>query len=182
MIDLSLIEPALVAIVQDLTGVQAVAWSEQPATMAQELENAEIDLSIVSWVSLGSDDRRYEREEGSDGDPWGGFAAPVREEVRGAREITVRFKCTSFDDVGGRSGRYFAQKISDRITLNSARAALLAVGLGFGSRVAFVDLSAVVDGRRRSIAAIDVRFNAISVERAADTITTIEEVEFDAPV
>lgn len=167
MIDWEAIEPALVTIFTALSGVAATRWEGAPGMMPNPADGTTCDLSVISVVGIGHDELLHRRPDantppGVGLDPWGGSTPALVETARGWREIVIRAKVTSAHQSPGYAARVFLERIRDRLRWSDVRTALRDVGLGFNQIAASVDLSQVIDKRMRSIAAIDVRFNAIS--------------------
>lgn len=166
MIDWTTLEPGLVVVFTALSGVAATRWEGAPGPYPNPLDGTTCDLSVISVVGMGQDELRYARpaEPAEDDglDPWGGVAAPLVETAVGWREIVVRAKVMSAYQSPGSAARVYLERIRDRLRWSDVNGALRALGLGFNEIAASTDLSQVLDKRMRSIAAIDIRFNAIS--------------------
>jgi hypothetical protein len=188
VIDWTTLEPGLVTIFRALSGVAEVRWEGAVARFPDTATQATIDLSVVSVVGLGRDELRYRRPTSGEAepptpglDPWGGAAPALYETSLGWREIVVRAKVESALQSPGAAARVYVERIRDRLRWSDVLTALRALGLGYCEIAASVDLSAVRDKRMRSIAAIDVRFNALSEAVNPIGMPGIESATFGAP-
>lgn len=185
MIDWTTLEPGLVELFRALSGVVEVRWEGAVARMGNPDEGAVVDLLVVSVVGIGQDELLFTVPTSPEvpfGDPWGGVAPLAVETARGWREIVVRAKVTSYLQSPGAAARVYLERIRNRLRWTGSLTALAEMGLGYNAIASSVDLSRVIDGRLRSIAAIDVRFNVISEEINPAGMPTITAADFSPPV
>ncbi len=172
----------LASLTRTLTGIQSVRWLRDAGEFADANDQAKIDLSIVSSVSVGQAERKLRRATTEESEtygyePWGGVEAPAIEGVAVWRNVVVRFLIESYFDSEGEA-EILARRLTSRLRFGSSRRALRTIGLGFGEVLSTQDLSRVRDDRYRSIVAIDVRFSSIATEEDLENPQpTIERTE-----
>lgn len=140
--------------IQPVLKAQVAAWAGIPASWEDEPRNfggpAVAYLSLPSIVGQGRDEVITTR------DPLATPGQDMGDEYRGSRLLTLTVKVESFDQTAGKTAVAYLELVRIRAFQRTARDALAAVSVALVRAMAPVDLSTVVDGRRNSLAALDL--------------------------
>lgn len=154
MIPWPTLQPGLVTLVGQLTGLTQVFWQDTqtaPGTFVAASQVAKAELMAFAMTSSGKLDALTWAEQSPNG--------PLLQTAKGVREFTLRTKVTVYDQLSNLVARNYLEQMRDRMAWDSTRDTLMALSLGFQSALSLTDLSKPVDGHIASIAALDVRFN-----------------------
>lgn len=148
--DLVAIQPALKALIANLTGLDAY-FDDEPRDALVNPDNGAIALlTLGTPVSIGWDERAQVLVQ--DPDPGG----DIKDEWRGNRKVTLTIKIESYDQTPGRTALWYLEQVRNRLPFQSTRAALEAVRLALVSSGNSVNLPTARDDRQVSIAAMDL--------------------------
>ena len=167
--DLATIEPALLAWVAALTGVEAscVLWENQPRVRPN---TALVTLSWVSIAGVGTDETSWRYAENDD---------PLLEmsaTVAGPRACVLQVSIETYDQRSGYTARSIAETARTRARGPTSEATLLAAGLGLAGVGDVRNADYRVDQRWIARTVMEFRLNAES--RVADGHTSyIAEVD-----
>ena len=153
--DLEHIEPALCALVAQVTGIEAscVVFENAPRPRFNTF------LATLSWVSIvgaGVDETQW--DFAADADP----LQEMTPSVVGQRKAVLQISVVGLSQLPGQTARAVLELARTRMQAPSSLAALRAVELAFAGAEAVLAADYVVDGRWHPRATLDVHLNAVS--------------------
>ena len=176
--DLSVVAPALSALVARATGITAalVQWENEP----RRQHNG--SLALLSWVStpsIGHDETAWAYTDVGEGDPLTEMTPTTRQRVRAVLQVSVEVH----DQRPGVNASAIAQRVPARLRAPSFVAEIAAMGLGLADIGDVRREDYDVDGRFVSRALVELTFNAHTtfVDEAGRN-ASIAQVEIDATV
>jgi len=174
--DWSVIEPALSGWVTARTGLPA-HYGKRPRAH-QFSDDGWVRLYILGRSTVGNDMIRREYDA----------TQPASQEIRtyqdGARQFTLQCQVRCQRAGVDHDAKHYTSLLRDSVDLpNDSTAVFAAADIAFAAVASEVELDELQDGRARSIAQIDLRFNAISkTEGTGDAyITTIKDADLELP-
>lgn len=125
-----------------------VGWTDREARFRDE---AHVRLSVLANVSRGRGERRYAADGADD----------VRERIYDPRRLVVQIRCETRDQDLDESAMAIAERIEQGLKQSDVEALLDAAQIGIAKIEAPTQVNAPDSGGAvRSIAVLDVRFNA----------------------
>lgn len=150
--DVAGIQGVLKAWARTQTGLP-VCWEDEPRPTMPMLPGFVILVWTHCIAAIGTDYAKIE----DDGDD-------LLVTVVGNREILIGVKVQSLSQVGNSGASYFTEKLRASLAKPSVLDAFIAAGIATSTVGATAGMNAEFDGRIQSIAAFDLRLNAIIAE------------------
>lgn len=168
MIDRARIEPGLVALVEDATGLDCV-HSDGSEPFVDPVKGAIAKYQIFAVTPIGvQDEIRY--VELAPGEEPTDFV----QRIAGVRELTFRLVVEAYDATPGRAADQAIEAWRDSLLFDETSEALGELGLGFLRSEAQNYAPVTRDHRMRPWASIDVRFSVVGMAEGKRTISTID--------